>query len=331
MEEVAVLAVLSALAAGMASLTAVVVQWTAFTTTPYRASVVQFVLLMMAGMFTGVLVYFGIGGIPGVVAGFWVAGVWMSASVLLVFLAFAREHLPGHKEPAGPPALAHRTGFAASVVGLVLVNEVLMGWSFSLLSHGLPVGLGPGGDRLGLVLAGAVVSPWFVFPMALEMALTLRWLLHVAPAPMRRYLLIQPAAMVCSPPTLAGLPWAVTTAAGASVVMALAVGFLLLSLFRGEDLPARVLAFAECLLAIFGVMAVGLYLWAVFGNTELFAVSLLLQMILFLHASTDPFFYSERSGVPIDSPASGERSGNPFDSEGRATVASGGDQNPRNL
>ena len=306
MQEAAVLVVLSVLAAGMASLTAVTVRWAAFTTTPYGASVVQFVLLMMAGMLTGVLVYFAIGGVPGVVAGFWAAGVWMSGSVALLFFTFAREHLRSpRKDAPSTPSLAHRSGFVATVVALVLTNEFLMGWSFSLLSGELPVGLGPGGDRLGTILAGAVVSPWFVFPMALEMVLTLRWLLSVVPAPMRRYLLIQPVAMVCSPPTLAGLTWSVTTAVGASAVMAAAVGFLLLALFRGQEVPARVFGFAGRLIGTFGVMAVGLLFWAVYGNAELFAVSLLLQMVLFLHASTHPAHYRESPGALESPPPNG--------------------------
>jgi hypothetical protein len=292
MESTAVLLVLSALAAGMASLTAVTVRWAAFTAGPLRASVVQFLLLMMTGMLLGILVYFAIRGTSGVVAGFWVAGAIMSASVVIVFVTFVRERPQLESGPLLAPRPAHRSLFLASVIGLVLANEFLMGWSFSLLSGELPVGFGPGADHLATILAGAVVSPWFVFPMALEMLLTLRWLVGEVPPSLRRYLLVQPVAMVCSPPTIGALPWAVGTAVGASAVMALAVAFLLLTVFRGDEVPPRVFAFGWRLIATFGVMAAGLYAWAVYGEVALFAVSLLLQMLLFLHASTDPSFYA---------------------------------------
>jgi hypothetical protein len=295
-ETIGVLVILSALAAGMASLTAVTVRWAAFTTSALRASVVQFLLLMMSGMLLGVLVYFGLGGTSGIVAGFWVAGAIMSASVVIVFVTFVRERPQLQGAPAPPPTVGRRGGFVASVVGLVLLNEFLMGWSFGLLSSELPVAIPAGSGPLAAIFANAVVSPWFVFPMALEMLLTLRWLLGVVPRPLRRYLLIQPVAMVCSPPTIALLAWAVGTAVGASVLMALAVGFLLLSVFRGEELPPRVFSFGWRLIATFGVMAVGLYVWAIYGNTVLFAGSLLLQMLLFLHASTDPVYYSTTPG-----------------------------------
>jgi hypothetical protein len=306
-----VLLILSAVAAGMAGLTAVTVRWAAFTTASLRASVVQFLLLMMSGMLLGVLAYFAVGGASGVVAGFWVAGAIMSASVVVVFLTFVRGRIPAEGVPEVPSVLVHRSRFVASVVGMVLLNEFLMGWSFSLLSGELSVGLGPGADHLGTILAGAIVSPWFVFPMALEMVLTLRWLLGAVPAPLQRYLLVQPAAMVCSPPTISGIPWAVGTAVGASALMAAAVAFLLFSVFRGEDVPPRVFAFAWRLIATFGLMAVGLYAWAVYANVALFAASLVLQMVLFLHASTDPTFYfatprpsgrlPKNEGAPADS------------------------------
>jgi hypothetical protein len=305
MNEAAVLLVLSLLAAGMASVTAITVRWTAFTTGPLRASVVQFLLLMMSGMLLGVLVYFAIGGTSGIVAGFWVAGAIMSASVAIVFVTFVRMRPALDGSSMQEPAPVRRPGFLVSVVALVLVNEFLMGWSFSLLSGEIAVGFGPGGSQLGSVLTGAIISPWFVFPMALEMILTLRWLLRIVPVPLRRYLVIQPAAMVCSPPTIAALAWAVGTAIGASALMALAVAFLLLALFRGQDLPARVFTFGWRLIATFGFMAAGLFAWAVYGNVAIFAVSLLLQMLLFLHASTDPGYYDDTPHSSGTMPISG--------------------------
>ncbi len=308
MQEAVALVVLALLASGMASLTAITVRWTALTTSRLRASVVQFLLLMMSGMLLGILVYFAVGGTSGIVAGFWVAGAIMSASVVIVFLAFVRER-PLLEEPTRPPASTWgRGGFVVSVIGLVLLNEFLMGWSFSLLSGELPVGVGSGGVRLTSVLASAVVSPWFVFPMALEMVLTLAWLIRTVPVPLRRYLLIQPAAMVCSPPTLAYLPWAVGTAVGASLLMAAAVAFLLLAEFRGEEVPPRVFAFGWRLIVTFGVMAVGLYAWVVWGNVAVFAVALVLQMLLFLHASTQPGYYAGPT-LPVRTVLDGEGTG----------------------
>ncbi len=295
MTSVAVVGVLAGFAVAMSVTSAVTVKWAAFAPGPLRASVVQFLLLMMSAMFVGVLVYFAVGGTPGVVAGFWVAAVIMSASVFLVFFEFLRETRRYHDPRAAPERLPSRTVFVGSVVFLVILNEFLMGWSFSLLDGILAPGLGAGGSDTLSVLGAAITSPWFVFPMALEMVITLGWLLPVFPPPMRRYLLVQPAVMVCSPPTLLGIDWVLPTTVAASALMALSVAWLLVALFRDEPLPRSVFSYAVRLILSFGAMAAGLYVWVESGRPEIFALSLLVQMVVFLHAVTDPgAFSSER-------------------------------------
>ena len=282
-----VLGLLPVFAVGMSATTAFVVKWTALTTGPLRASVVQFVLAMMAAMFVGVLVYFAIGGTSGLVAGLWTAAALMSASVLVVFVGFVRE-IRLQTRPADPGAAhASRTAFLASVIGLVLANEFLMGWSFSLVAGTLPVGLGSHGQGTPTILAGAVTSPWFVFPMALEMVLTL-WLFRgKVPRVMTRFLLVQPAIMVCSPPTIPGLPWLLASTLGASALMAVAIAWLLSALFRGETLLPSVTRYLLTLFLSFAMMAGGLYVWVEFSNAGLFALSLVVQMVVFLWAVTD--------------------------------------------
>jgi hypothetical protein len=295
------LLVLSALAVGMSTLTAVIVRWAAFARRPLGAGTVQFLLAMMAGMFFGVLVYFAIGGLSGIIGGFWAAGAIMSASVFIVFLAFVKE-AQSQSAPSEPfQSLISRPRFVASVVGLVIVNEFLMGWSFSLLSGALAPSLGASGADTLSILSDAITSPWFVFPMALEMLLTLRWLLAVLPRPMRPFLLIQPAIMICSPPTLGGLVWEVATAAAASVLMSVAVAVFLVALFRDEHLSTPVTAYAVRLILSFGLMSAGLFLWVEFSSPEVFALSLLVQMSVFLQASTDPASYSA-TNLPAQGP-----------------------------
>lgn len=301
-----VLAILSAFAVGMAALTAISVRWAAFARTPLAAGAVQFILVMMAGMFVGVLVYFAIGGDRGLVSGIWVAAAAMSASVTIVFLAFLRE-IRSEEPPNGAGRVRiSRLGLVTSVVGLVLLNEFLMGWSFSLLSGALAPGLGPSlGDSLR-ILSEAITSPWFVFPMALEMLLTLRWLVRAVPSSMTPFLLVQPAVMVCSPPTFGALGWEVATAVAGSVLMAVVVAMYLVALFRDDPVPRSVRGYAVRLILSYGVMSAGLYLWVAYSSLELFALSLLVQMIVFLHASTDPVSYSAASDTGSGRDAVGE-------------------------
>jgi hypothetical protein len=297
MTSLAGLAVLAAFAIGMTMTSSVAVKWAAFASTPLRASVVQFLLLMMAGMFVGVLVFYAVGGASGIVEGLWVASAVMSASVLLVFVGFFRELRARGRPSRGASTPAAREGFVASVVALVILNELLMGWSFSLLSGQLAPGLGSRAGGVVSVLSFAVTSPWFVFPMALEMVVTLRWLRTALPRVMGPFLSIQPAIMVCSPPTFAGLPWVLATAVGASGLMALAVAFLLVDVIREEAMAPAAAVYVLALIASLGLMAGGLYLWIEFGIPGVFALALIVQMVVFLYAVTDPArFASEARG-----------------------------------
>ena len=72
-----------------------------------------------------------------------------------------------------PRTMADRRAFVAAVIGLVLINELLMGWTFQRVAGGPPGSAGAG--LLG-VFVGTIVSPWFLFPMALEMALSALWI-----------------------------------------------------------------------------------------------------------------------------------------------------------
>ncbi len=306
MTELLVLVLLAGLAGGMSTIAAIAVKWAVSATGPLSASVVQFVLAMMAAMFLGVVVYFAIGGGGGVAAGLWVASGVMSASVMVVFVGFWREvraRAPGAVPGSGG---VHRGLFVASVIGLVLANEFLMGWSFSLVTHALPVGFGTG-DRQALVVAiGAIVSPWFVFPMAFEMIVTLGFLVSRFPPVMRRLLVLQPAIMICSPPTISGLPWLLGSSLGASGLMAGAVAVLLIALFRGEAISSATVRYLLALFVSLGLMAGGLYVWVELSSAGLFAVSLLAQMAAFLWAATAPERFGAASTEPARRPRSAE-------------------------
>lgn len=307
MSSVGAIIVLAALAVGMTLTSSYAVKWAAYARTPLRTGTVQFLLLMMAGMFVGILVYFAVGGTGGVVAGLWVATAVMSASAFLVFVGFLREvRLQGAPRDAAEK-LPSRTAFVASVIALVILTEFLMGWSFSLLAGLLPTTLGPGARDTATVFSLAVVSPWFVFPMALEMALTLRWLIAAYPPAMVRFLLLQPAVMVCSPPTLQGAVWVVGTGGVASALMAAAIGFLLLALFRDVRFSAPVATYVTSLILSLGLMAAGLYLWIAYRIPDLYAISLVVQMIIFLRAIVDPTHFTVHE-EPLTRPAG--RAGN---------------------
>jgi uncharacterized membrane protein len=115
---------------------------------------------------------------------------------------------------------------------------------------------------------------------------------------MRPFLWIQPAVMICSPPTFGDLAWGIGTAVVASLLMSAAVAAFLIALFRDEELSPPVTAYAVRLILSFGLMSAGLFLWAEYSSSGVFALSLVVQMTVFLHASTTPASFSPPA-VPV--------------------------------
>jgi polyferredoxin len=286
--------ILGALAAGMAASTAVIVKWAAGARGPLRAATVVFLLLMMAGMLVGALVYVLQPSPARAVSGLWVATVIMSLSVVVVFAGFLREASRDPDAARASPAKAGRSAFLATVVGLVLLNEFLMGWTFSLASGGLGRAIAPGLSGV-LSLAGSVfVAPWFVFTMASEMALSAVLLADRLPRPAKVLLLAQAAIMFLAPPALAGSAWATGSICASSAAMIGVVIYGMEYLYRHRSIAPAFASYLLRLLAVYAVMMAGVVVWQLYGSPLLFALSVALEMVVFFEAVLAP----ESLGAP---------------------------------
>jgi len=272
-------AVLAVLAAGMAGTTAFLIKWAATARTPLRQGTVVFLLLMMAGMLAGAFAYALRPGTEAAVAGLWIASAVMSASVVIVFLAFLEETRRPLRSPEASPRPPSVRTFVGAVVTLVLVNELLMGWTFDLLSGGLAAG----GGVLG-TLGAVVVSPWFVFTMAAEMAATAVLLRHRLSRPVYVVLLSQSALMLLSPPALEAAWWREGSIYLSSVAMIALFVFLMEFLYRTRALGPGFATYLVRLLPIYGLMMAGVFVWQVYGNVAPFALSVVLEMVVFFEA-----------------------------------------------
>lgn len=279
--------ILAIVAAAMAAATAGLIKWAAEARTRAAASVVLFLLAMMSGMLVGAFVYFLAPSGGRLVVGLWVSASIMSLSVLPVFVTFLRDaqgSLIGGAEwrplPVQRPWL-----FGLSVVLLVVLNEWLMGWTFQLAAGSLTASAAS--SAASAVLLG-VNSPWFLFPMALEMGLTV-WLLRaVLPRALAGLLGAQAALMLLSPPAFSD-PALVNLAvvAGSGLMIGLIV-FVMEYLYRHRQLEPVLSRYILALLVIYAVMMAGVYLWLVYGNGLLFAASVLLEMGLVFDAVVRP-------------------------------------------
>ncbi len=294
---------LAVVALGMVATTAGLLRWAAHAVTALRAAVVLFLLLMMTGMLVGAAIYYAAPSTSGLVEGFWVASVVMSASVGLVFAQVLREARAAVSTGSvyTPAQLRRTAAFAATVVIVVIANELLMGWVFQRAAGG-PVWIGSGGIA-GLIV-GDLVAPWFVFPMAIEMSLACALLGSEFPRPVRGLLSVQPAAMAASPPTLAYAAWVIGAAVASTAAMAVALTLVLLAVYRGIRLASVSLMFTILVLGAFGVMAAGLAYWALSGVASIFALGVVLQMGIFLSAIVRPRRFAEATSIPTAQPVS---------------------------
>jgi hypothetical protein len=275
----AVLVVLAVLAGGMALVTAGLVKWAAKARSLIAASFVLFLIGMMISMLVGALIYFLHPSGGSLVEGLWVASGSMSLSVLPLFL-FILQEIGRRSDPARASSadFPHRVGFVLATVGLVLCNEFLMGWVFQL------AGGGPAAPRLGdwgSALAYSVDSPWFLFPMALEMAVSAYLLRGHLPPVLGPVLEFQAIMMAFSPTALPGTTWVISSTVVSSLLMFAVFVLPMREIYRGRELPHRVVLYLLVLVPVFGAMLAGLVLWVLYGAGWTFALSVLAQMSLY--------------------------------------------------
>ena len=279
--------VLAVIAAGMAAVTAGLIKWAATARTTLRAGTVLFLLLMMVGMIGGALLYFLSPGPGSLLDGFWLASALMSASVLMIFASFLREV---RRQEVGAPAAPTRPSvrFVVSVLLLVLLNEFLMGWTFSLAGGTLAPGLHGGAVAL---FTSVVASPWFLFTMSGEMLLTAYLLRDRLPSAVVVVLVLQSVIMFLSPPALSASWWGALAIYGGSAVMIGLFVYLMEFIYRHRQLTAAFSTYLVRLLAIYGAMMMGLYLWLAYGSALLFAASIVVEMVIFFDAvlRSEPF------------------------------------------
>jgi hypothetical protein len=304
--------VLWPIAGVMAFVIAALVRWSAHSRTVLGAAFVVFLLAMMAAMFLAALVVVSWPGPGALVLGLWVGALAMSASVfpvVAIALREAKAQMDGG--PDSPPRpLGSPMVLAAWVTALVLIGELWMGRTFDVASGAVANrAILSAGDALAW-FGATVASKWFLFPMALEMALATLWVRRWLSRPMVGILLAQSAAMAASPPAIAGTVWLVASAVASSVVMSALVGYLLLLVYRNDPLPRAVAAYSARVLAAFAFMAAALFLWATTGSTVLFAVAVVVQSAVFFTAIVVPEAYrGPGSAEQADRPATATPAG----------------------
>ena len=265
----------------MAVATAYLIRWAADARAVPRAAVTVFLLVMMAAMLGGAAIYFVAPSRTSLVEGLWASAAVMSISVFPLFAVLLRH--AARVVPGAPPLEFRRSAwFLGTVAALVLGNELLMGWTFSMAA-GTTFGPASGG-ALVAGLASVVSSSWFLFTMSAEMALAAFLLRDRFDRPLLYVFAAQAAIMVLSPTALASAAWVWWSLVLGSVAMILLFVYVMEFIYRHREFNAAFATYLVRLIGLYGLMMTGLFVWLYYGNFELFALSIVLEMVLFLEA-----------------------------------------------
>ncbi len=285
---------LGLIAAGMAGATAFLVRSAAEAQRRARSWVALYLLAMMGEMWVGVIVYLRAPSIGSLVAGLAVSGVLMVATVAPLLGALLRARgAPGSGLGEGIAAPYLGPGLAVLLAALVLVSEFLMSWGL-LLAQGVPA---VSGGWLA-VFVGTINSPWFVFTMAAEMFLTAALLWRLLPRAILTVLLLQAAIMEFTPTALGGATWPPLAIYASSALMIGLFVFLFEYLYRYRQLSAPFGDYLVELVAVYGLMMAGLFVWQYFGDATAFAVAIVLEMVVVFAAVSRPSRFRDAPSTP---------------------------------
>lgn len=285
------------IAAVMALVTALLVRAGSEARTPIAAATVLFLLAMMAAMFVAALVALAGPWPDRLAVGLWVGALLMSASVFPLLAVVVRETQARRRQPpeAPAPTLRSPVAYRIGVIALVLANELLMGASF-LLAAGLPV-VQLASQGLWAVVA-VIDSPWFLFTMGAEMAVSCYLLRDRLGRAALVLLGSQSAIMLLAPPAIDSVGWVLVSVVASSAVMTALIVYLMEHIYRHPQLPPALSDYLPRLCVVFAVMMAGLFLWQLDGFGLLFAAAILLEMALFFDAVLLPERLSEGVGEP---------------------------------
>ena len=242
------------------------------------ASLLLFLLVMMASMFASAVYYLYFPGFLTLVLLLIVNMVSMGLALVPLFAVWllGDKRLEDLRKGRRPSV---RAWIVASAIALVIASEIFMGWTFALLSGTASTGTAPGAIYSAVVSSTA--SYWFVFTMTAEMALTLFALRKKFPAGVREVVAAQAAIMFLSPTAIADPSWANSALLAGSAVMIVLFIYVFEFLFRNRTLGRGVMNYLVSIIFAYALMMAGIFAWLLDGDATLFVLSLILEMAVY--------------------------------------------------
>ena len=219
----------------------------------------------------------------------WEIAVFMSVGMMPGgVLLFAQYWMEGDTERKGPlpfsNLLRHVTGLRTAYILLLLLSEILMGWTFDLAS-GL-VSLSGGYTATAVVgeVSYSLITYWFVFTMVGEMALTLLAFRKSIRRDLLTLLALQTVVMFLTPTALTSQFWETYVVYLEAAVMTGVMVFAIDYLRRKKERDRPLLNYLGLFIAANAVMMAGFLVWLVTSDTLLLALSLAAETVVYFDA-----------------------------------------------
>ena len=166
-----------------------------------------------------------------------------------------------------------------SIIALVILSEVFMGWTFALL--GGMVSISSGLQLVYSALIHASSSFWFIFMMSAEMGITLFFLRSRLPKPFVWIMACQTIIMILSPTAIGNSLWVNFSLVAGSAVMIFLFVYVFEFLYKNRTASSGFLNYLLFLMLAYTLMMAGQFIWLLNGDATIFVFSIIIEMVVY--------------------------------------------------
>jgi len=167
----------------------------------------------------------------------------------------------------------------ASIIALVIISEMFMGWTFALL--GGTVSISSGLQWVYSALIHATSSFWFIFMMSAEMGITLFFIRDKLPKTFGLIMASQTIIMILSPTAIANSFWINISLGAGSAVMIFLFIYVFEFLYKNRTTSSGILNYLLLLMLAYALMMTGQFIWLLTNNATVFVLSIIVEMVVY--------------------------------------------------
>ena len=167
----------------------------------------------------------------------------------------------------------------ASIIALVILSEVFMGWTFALL--GGTVSISSGLQWVYSALIHATSSFWFIFMMSAEMGITLFFIRGRLPKSLVWIMASQIIIMILSPTAIDNSLWTSISLVAGSAVMVFLFIYVFEFLYKNRTTSSGILNYLLFLMLAYALMMAGQFIWLLNGDASVFVLSIIVEMVVY--------------------------------------------------